>query len=111
MEEQYTQYIEEWGKVPRKGKKNPYTSLNGHMFTFLDTKKNYLAVRLSEKEKKAFNEAHQGADVIQYNSVMKGYVRVPDEIFNNKNQLFELLNQSYSYISSLKPKPTTKKKK
>ena len=110
MEDQYTAYIQEWGKVERKGKKNPYTSHNGHMFTFLDTKNNYLAVRLSAEGKKAFNEHHQLGDVIQHNSVMNGYVQIPDEIFNDKKALFEMLDQSFEFVSSLKPKPTKKKK-
>jgi hypothetical protein len=80
------------------------------MFTFLDTKEGYLAIRFSEKEKKAFNEKHGGSDVIQYNSVMKGYIRVPQDINSNKKALFELLDNSYDYIASLKPKPSKKSK-
>jgi len=109
-EEEYTTLITEWGKVERKGKKNPYTSLNGHMFTFLDTKEGYLAIRFSEKEKKAFNEKHDGSDVIQYNSVMRGYIRVPEKMANDKITIIELLDKSYNYIASLEPKPTKKRK-
>jgi hypothetical protein len=109
-EEEYTAYIKEWGKVERKGKKNPYTSHNGHMFTFLDTQNEYLAVRLSADEKKSFNEKHNQGDVIQYNSVMNGYVEIPSNMAKNKEEVFEMLDQSFDFINSLKPKPTKKKK-
>lgn len=110
MEYQYTAYIQEWGKVERKGKKNPYTSFNEHMFTFLDTKNEYLAVRLSAEGKKTFNEINDQGDVIQYNSVMNRCVEVPKEIFDNKEELFKMSDQSFEFVYSLKPKPTKKKK-
>ena len=110
MEVQYTAYIQEWGKVERKGKKNPYTSHNGHMFTFLDTTNGYLAVRLSKEGKAAFNEKHKQGDVIQHNSVMNGYVQIPAEMFANKKAVFEMLDQSFTFVSSLEPKPSKKKK-
>ena len=109
-EEEYTIWIKEWGKVERKGKKNPYTSFNGHMFTFLDTKNEYLALRLSAEDKKKFNEKHDQGDVIQYNSVMNGYVEIPKSIASNKTELFKMLDQSFEFVSSLEPKPTKKKK-
>ena len=110
MEEQYTKYIEEWGKVERKGKSMPYTSLNGHMFTFIDKKNEYLAIRLSAESKAAFNIKHKMGDVIQHNSVMNGYVEIPKEMFADKVAVFKMLDQSYDYIGSLKPKPSKKKK-
>lgn len=110
MEDQYTAYIQEWGKVERKGKKIPYTSHNGHMFTFLDTANGYLAVRLSKEEKAAFNEKHNQGDVIQHNSVMNGYVEIPKEMFADKKAVFEMLDQSFAFVSSLEPKPSKKKK-
>jgi len=109
-EDEYTAYINEWGKVERKGKKNPYTSHNGYMFTFLDTKNEYLAVRLSAEGKKEFNEKHNQGDVIQHNSVMNGYVEIPAEMSSTKEAVFEMLDQSFAFVKSLKPKPTKKKK-
>lgn len=110
IEEKYTDYIKEWGKVERKGKNNPYTSLNGHMFSFVDKKNEYLAVRLSKEGKASFNEQHNMGDVIQYNSVMNGYVQIPDEMFADKKAVFKMLDQSYDFVASLKPKPSKKKK-
>lgn len=110
MEELYTQYIKEWGKVERKGKKNPYTSLNGHMFSFIDQTNEYLAVRLSKEGKQAYNDKYNLGDVIQHNSVMNGYVEIPKDKFQDKEFVFKMLNESYDFVSSLKPKPSKKKK-
>ena len=110
MEDQYTKHIKTWGKVERKGKKNPYTSHNGHMFTFFDTNENYMAVRLDKKQQEAYFEATGTGPVIQYNSVMRGYIRLTDEIFNDFNKFEEWLEKSWDYINSLDPKPTTKRK-
>lgn len=110
MEEAYTKYIQEWGKVERRGKNNPYTSLNGHMFIFIDKKNEYLAIRLSAEDQKAFVEEFKTGPVIQYNSVMRGYVEVPKALFKQKSEVFKWLDKSHAYISSLKPKPTATKK-
>lgn len=109
MEDQYTAHIERWGKVQRKGKKNPYTSHNGHMFTFFDTKENYMAVRLDKAQQEAYFEATGTSHVIQYNSVMRGYIRLTDDIFNDYSKVEDWLNKSFDYICSLEPKPTKKK--
>jgi hypothetical protein len=110
MEEAYTKYIQEWGKVERKGKNNPYTSLNGHMFTFIDKKNEYLAIRLSPEDQKAFVEEFKTRPVIQYNSVMNGYVEVPESLFEEKAEVFEWLDKSHAFISGIKPKPSKKNK-
>lgn len=110
MEQLYTRYIQEWGKVERKGKKNPYTSLNGHMFSFIDRENEYLAVRLSKEGKATYNKENNLGDVIQYNSVMNGYVEIPKKIFAGKKAVFKLLDKSFEFVASLKPKPSKKKK-
>ena len=41
---------------------------------------------------------------------MKEYVTVPDQLLQNTAELKPYLDLSYTYTSSLKPKPTKKKK-
>lgn len=94
----------------RKGAKSAYTSLNGHMFSFLDDK-NHFCFRYSEADKRKYIEELNAEESIQYNSVMRGYIVVPEEIEKNEDQLANLFQKSFEYISSLKPKPTKKKKK
>lgn len=94
----------------RKGKASAYTSLNGHMFSFLD-KDGALSIRFSEAEKKALMEKYGAKESIQYNSVMRGYIVVPEKLFSDFAALSELFRNSFEYINSLKPKPTKRKKK
>jgi hypothetical protein len=97
-------------EIKRKGKANPYTSHNGHMFSFLD-KKGTLGIRLSKEDKAAFEEKYNSPPFIQYGAVMNGYVTVPQSLLEDTKNLFPYFEKSLAFINSLKPKPTTKKKK
>ena len=96
--------------VVRKGAANVYTSLNGHMFSFLG-RDGSLALRMSKSDREAFVEKFNTSPVISYGAVMKEYVAVPDDLFADTAALKEYFDQSYAHVSSLKPKPTTRKKK
>lgn len=96
--------------IERKGKNMLYTSHNGHMFTYLD-KDGVLGIRLSKEDEKAFVEKYNTPPYMQYGAVMRGYVTIPDEMFQDTEAVRPYLEMSYAYINSLKPKPTTRKKK
>jgi hypothetical protein len=64
-------------KIKRKGAANPYTSLNGHMFTYLDPSGS-LALRLREDEREKFLKKYKTTLFQAYGHVMKEYVTVPD---------------------------------
>ena len=106
--EQYEKLILSCLNTKRKGKNNPYTSINGHMFSFL-TKNGILGLRLAKKEREEFIEKYQTGLIEQYGAVMKEYVEVPEEIFANKEIMKTYLQKSYDYVSSLKSKPGKKK--
>ena len=93
-----------------KGKASAYTSLNGHMFSFI-TKEGGLAIRLGKVEQEAFMKKHRSGPVIQYNSIMHGYVHVPDSLLKRTSAAAKLFQESIDYILSLEPKATTKPKK
>ena len=95
--------------LQRKGKANPYTSKNGHMFSFLD-KEGKLSIRLSKEEQELFLKKYNAELSIQYGSVMRGYVVVPDDMMDKFKTLSKYFGMSYDFVSSLKPKPTKKKK-
>ena len=95
--------------VERKGAANPYTSLNGNMFSQL-LPSGKLSLRLPPGESEAFIEKYDTKLVEQYGIVMKEYVEVPDELLQNTDEISKYFDISYEYVSSLKPKPTTKKK-
>ena len=104
----YEKLIATHPEIELKGKNNPYTSLNGHMFTFI-SKDGVLAIRLAKDDREAFLEKYNTKLMESYGAIMKEYVRVPDDLLLNTDLLKEYLANSLQYIKSLKPKPTKKK--
>ena len=86
-----------------KGAKNPYTSRNGHMFSFLDADGS-MALRLSEEAGEAFRSSFESGPVIQYGSVMRGYVSVPRTLLEKTDELTPWFDRSYEWIGTLEPK-------
>src|SRR5262250_2445190 len=81
-------------EVERKGAANPYTSLNGHMFSMLD-KSGTLILRLPEKERETFIKKYNSRNPIQYGAVMKEYVEVPDALLKKTSELKKYFAISY----------------
>ena len=104
----YDSLIETHPDIERKGKTSPYTSLNGHMFTYL-SKTGSLGIRLSKEEREAFLEKYNTTLYESYGAIMKEYVTVPDELLQDTEELKKYLDLSYEYVKTLKPKPTKKK--
>ena len=96
--------------VERKGDTVPYTSLNGHMFSYL-SKEGKLALRLPAGEREAFLKKYKAKLCEAYGRVQPEYVEVPDSLLSSTRELKQFFDSSYEYVGSLKPKPTTKKKK
>ncbi len=90
-----------------KGAKNPYTSRNGHMFSFLD-RDGTMALRLSDDLREEFMAAYDGGPVIQYGSVMRGYVSIPSDLLEDTEAAASWLDRAYEWIGTLPPKPTKK---
>jgi hypothetical protein len=63
-------------KIEPKGAANPYTSLNGHMFTYLNPS-GTLALRLPEKEREEFLKKYKTTLFEAYGAVMKDTQRFP----------------------------------
>ena len=93
--------------VALKGAKNPYTSRNGHMFSFLDAE-GVMALRLSDELREEFLARYGSGPVTQYGSVMRGYVSVPTDLSAHTAELGEWFAKSYSWIGTLEPKATKK---
>lgn len=96
-------------KVERKGATVPYTSLNGHMFSYLG-KTGELALRLPADEREAFLEKYKTKLCELYGVVQKEYVMVPDSLLKNTKELKPYFDASFAYVSAMKPKPTKKAK-
>ena len=106
--EAFDRLIDTRPDIERKGKSNPYTSLNGHMFTHLD-KTGSMGLRLPADERTAFLEKYDTKLYVQYGATMKEYVTVPDKLLLYIDELEPYLDISHAYIKTLKPKPTKKK--
>jgi hypothetical protein len=96
--------------VERKGATVPYTSLNGHMFSYL-SKEGKLELRLPGDQREAFLKKYKTRLCEAYGVVQVEYVEVPDALLQRTQELGKFFAISYSYVASLKPKPAAKKKR
>ena len=97
-------------EVELKGDANGYTSLGGNMFTLLHSS-GRLAIRLPAGEREKFLKKHKTTLFEAYGAVMKEYVAVPDDLLKKTAELNQYFDLSYEYAKTLKPKPTSKKKR
>jgi TfoX/Sxy family transcriptional regulator of competence genes len=104
----YEKLLKTIPEIERKGAANPYTSMNGNMFTLLLQSKS-LAIRLPKAEREAFLKKYKTKLFEAYGAVMPEYVTVPDSLLQNTKELQKYLKLSYEYAKTLKPKATKKK--
>lgn len=95
--------------LERKGAANPYTAVNGNMFTLLHQSAT-LAIRLPEGKREEFLKKYKTKLFEAYGVVMKEYVTVPDALLKNTKELQKHLAASYAYAQTLKSKPSKKKR-
>jgi len=103
----YKKVITAVPEIKRKGKSSPYTSVNGHMFSYLSVN-GTMGLRLNGPDQEAFVNKYKTGPFIQYGAVMKEYVTVPEALLKKPVSLKKYVQMSFAYASSLKPKPTTK---
>jgi hypothetical protein len=106
----YEKLVATLPEVERKGAANPYTSLNGHMFSLLLGPEGRMALRLPEDEREEFLKKYKTTLYEAYGAVMKEYVAVPDALLKNTKALQKHLAVSYAYVKTLKPKASKKKR-
>jgi len=106
----YDKLIATHPEIERKGAANPYTSLNGHMFSLLLGPKGVMALRLPKNEREKFLKKYDTTLYEAYGAVMREYVTVPDSLLKNTKGLEKYLAMSYAYVKTLKPKATRKKR-
>jgi hypothetical protein len=105
---QYDRAIATLPDVARKGATVPYTSLNGHMFSFL-TPTGSLVMRLQAGEREAFLKRFATVLHEASGTVLKDWVVVPDALLADTATLAPHLRASYDYVAGQKPKPTRRK--
>ena len=103
----YEKLVAKHPEIERKGAANPYTSLNGNMFTLLHQSRN-LAIRLPEEKREEFLKKYKTKLFEAYGTVMREYVAVPDTLLEQTKELQKYFDASYEYAKTLKPKLTKK---
>lgn len=72
--------------VTRRGATVPYTSLNGHMFSYM-SKEGKLALRLPAKEREVFLKKYNAKLCEAYGVVQPEYVEVPASLLSSTREL------------------------
>ena len=93
--------------VERKGVTLPYTSLNGHMFSF-EAEDGTIVLRLAADDRAAFMERYGASLHEAHGTVMREYVAVPDALADDTTSLAPWFERSRAYVGSLKPKATSR---
>jgi TfoX/Sxy family transcriptional regulator of competence genes len=96
-------------EVERKGADNPYTAVNGNMFSLLLGPEGRLALRLSAGEREKFLRKYKATLFEAYGTVMKEYVAVPDAMLQKTKEPQKYFALSYAYAKMLKAKPSKQK--
>ena len=99
----YGQLVESCDGFDRKGKTMPYTSANGHMFSFLN-KNGDLGFRFSKEIQEKYIKEWNSSHVVSHGAIMKGYLLVTNEMMNDLDQLKEYQLESCEYVKTLAPK-------
>jgi len=99
----YKKLIETNPKIELKGATVPYTSYNGHMFSYFE-KDGSFGLRLPEKEREEFLKKYKTTLFISYGIVKKEFVLVPDKLLMNLKELKPYFDISFEYVKSLKAK-------
>jgi predicted DNA-binding protein (MmcQ/YjbR family) len=89
--------------IERKGDVHPYTSMNGHMFSYLD-QTGTMGLRLPKDELEAFLKKYKTKLFVSYGVVKKDWATVPDSLLKNTKELKKYLRISYQHVQTLKPK-------
>ena len=99
----YNELVAKCPRFDRKGKTMPYTSANGYMFSLLN-KAGEIGIRFSKDVQKKYMEEWNTTIFKSYNSIMHGYVLIPEEMLEDLDNVAKYLNESYDYVMSLEPK-------
>jgi TfoX/Sxy family transcriptional regulator of competence genes len=105
----YEKLLASQPEVERKGADNPYTAVNGNMFSLLLSPEGRMALRLPKEERERLLKKYKTAQFEAYGAVMQEYVAVPDALLAKTKELQEYFRRSYAYAKTLKPKAAKKK--
>lgn len=99
----YDELVSKCPRFERKGKTMIYTSANGHMFSILN-KAGEIGIRFSKIVQQKYIKRFDSSLFKSYNSIMHGYVLIPDNMLKDLDNVAKYLDESYDYVMSLDPK-------
>jgi len=99
----YGDLIEKCPRFERKGKTMFHTSANGYMVSALN-KAGEIGIRFSKATQEEYIKKYNTTIFKSYNSVMKGYILIPDKMLEDLDTVAVLLNESYDYVMTLESK-------
>ena len=105
----YEKLVATSASVELQGATVPYTSMNGNMSSYL-SKEGKLELRLPEGPRETFLKKYKASLCTAYGVLQREYVEVPDRLLAKTSELKGFFDISVQYVSSLKPKVTSKKK-
>jgi hypothetical protein len=105
----YDQLVATLPHMERKGATTPYTSWNGHMFSFLALDGS-LGLRLPQEARDRFLKHYQTTLVEAHGTIMKEYVAVPGDLLQQTQELQPYFALSFEYVQTLKPNAPKKGK-
>ena len=103
--ERYERLVATIPGVERKGVTVPYTSLNGHMFSFV-ADDGSVVLRLGADDRSAFMERYGAGLHEALGTVLREYVSVPHALADHPTSLAPWFERSRAYVAGLKPKAT-----
>jgi len=99
----YDELVKSCPRFERKGKTMPYTSANGYMFSLLNKDAEF-GIRFSKEAQEKYFDELDSTFYKSYGATMKGYVLIPESMWDSPEKLKALLNESYDYVMTLEPK-------
>ena len=88
--------------IDRKGKANPYTSANGHMFSQIN-KDDQLGIRLPKSRQQELLDEYGAGPFKSYGATMRDYVCLTDEMLNTPGFVAALLQEGLAFVSAMPP--------
>jgi len=106
----YDRLITSFPNIERKGATMPYTSINDHMTSYLNSD-GLMALKLPPAEREEFLAKYETKLFEAYGIVQKEFVTVPPALLSNTDELKPHFAMSVEWVQSLKPKAKNRKGK
>ncbi|MEM9054660.1 MAG: hypothetical protein AAGB16_04985 [Pseudomonadota bacterium] len=88
-------------RFERKGKANPYTSANGHMFSQVN-KDGELGIRLPKPRQAELLDAYGAGPFKSYGATMRDYVCLTEDMLDQA-LITALLEEGFAFVSAMPP--------